>query len=122
MNSELDIFGKLLMKSFRDRALYQLDTLIEGKFNVPSLQKLQESLSTMNENDKEILIQTCIESLDSGIHDFLFALQESSDNKDGIEIIVNGKNIAELSDGLQGELFTEDGWFAKFSKYGEPKD
>ena len=122
MNEELDIFGKFLMKHFRDNALYKLNALIEGKQKAPSLQQLQASLESLGEEEKEILKQACMESLDSGLHDFLFALQESIDNEEGVEVIVNGKNIAKLSDGLQGELFTEDGWFSKYSEYGEPKE
>jgi len=121
MNEELDIFGKFLMKHFRDNALYNLNALIEGKQKAPSLQQLQASLASLGEVEIEILKKACMDSLDSGIHDFLFALQESTDNEVGVEVIVNGENIAKLSDGLQGELFTEDGWFSKYSEYGEPK-
>jgi hypothetical protein len=29
------------------------------------------------------------------------------------------ENIRELSDGLSGEIYTEDGWIAKYSNYKE---
>ena len=29
----------------------------------------------------------------------------------------NQNNLAELSDGLSGELYTENGWIKKFSSY-----
>ena len=119
MSEELDIAGEFLMKHFRDNALSKLDALIEGKLNAPGLLSLQSSIVSLEDEEKEILKKACIESLDSGLHDFLFALQEASNNNENIKFLVNGKNIAELSDGLQGELFTEDGWFSKYSAYGE---
>lgn len=119
MSEELDIAGEFLMKHFRDNALSKLDALIEGKLNAPGLLSLQSSIVSLEDEEKEILKKACIESLDSGLHDFLFALQEASDNNENIKFLVNGKNIAELSDGLQGELFTEEGWFSKYSAYGE---
>ena len=119
MSEELDIAGKFIMKHFRDNALSKLDALIEGKLKAPGLLSLQSSIVSLESEEKEILKKACVESLDSGLHNFLFALQEAYDNNENIKFLVNGQNIAELSDGLQGELFTEDGWFSKYSAYGE---
>jgi len=44
-------------------------------------------------------------------------VQEEAEAGNEIQILVDGENIAELSDGLQGESFSEDGWNAKFSKH-----
>lgn len=33
-----------------------------------------------------------------------------------IEVRVENECISEISDGLAGELYTEDGWIQKFSK------
>ncbi len=63
--------------------------------------------------------QCIVSTLDDAIHDFLFALQVSCDLNRGIQVIVNGQNVAELSDGLNGEPYTEDGWYARYSSFGE---
>lgn len=63
-----------------------------------------------------------VEALDEAIHDFLFALQEEADSGGEVAIRVRGKNVATLSDGLHGELFGEEGWFARFSAHGVPPD
>ena len=89
------------MKHFRDNALSKLDALIEGKLKAPGLLSLQSSIGSLESKEKEILKSACIESFDSGLHDFLLALQEAYDNDDNIEFLVNGKNVAELSNGLQ---------------------
>ena len=51
------------------------------------------------------------------MHDLLFAFQEHHDCGEGIEIMVEGKPIAELSDGLHGEIFGDEGWMVRFSKH-----
>ena len=47
------------------------------------------------------------------MHDFLFALQKIDD----IQILVDGQNIVELSDGIHGEAYSDEGWFAKYSRH-----
>ena len=54
--------------------------------------------------------------------DFLFGLQEQANSNGNIEIRVNGKNIAELSDGLQGEPYGSKGWQAKHSRFSEKQE
>jgi hypothetical protein len=51
------------------------------------------------------------------MHDLLFAFQEAHDRNTGIEIMVDGKPIAELSDGLHGEIFGETGWIVRYSEF-----
>jgi len=115
MSEELERIGKFLMTNFRDSALSSLDTLTSNNAKAPSLQKLQLEISNLSEEQKEILRRVCTHVLDSGLHDFLFAIQEASENNEGIEILVDGEDIAKKSDGLQGELYSEDGWIHKYS-------
>ncbi|MDQ6423622.1 hypothetical protein RB620_29865 [Paenibacillus sp. LHD-117] len=116
----LDKFGKLVMKDLRDSSISYFDKLIEGKWKAPSLQNLQNDLKIFNEDQINIIRRALVSSLDTGIHDFLFRLQ--NEEEDGVIIEVNGQNLAELSDGLNGELFTEDGWYHRFSEYGENEE
>lgn len=46
------------------------------------------------------------------MHNMLFMLEEHEE----IEMLYAGENIVEESDGLSGELYTEDGWIEKYSK------
>ena len=118
----LSEFGRVLMVKLRDRGIDRLEKLLAGKMKAPSLKKLQSELGALDPQQHELLRRAFISSLDSGIHDFLFALQEQSDSGGRIAVLVDGSSIAENSDGLHGELFTEDGWFARFSAHGEPSD
>ncbi|TXK80668.1 hypothetical protein [Paenibacillus sp. N3.4] len=115
----IDKFGELLMTDLRDRTIDFFELLVKGHWKAPKLQQLQHEMQSFDDKQIELFRRALIRSLDSGIHDFLFKLQEQADFNNEIEIKVQGINIIQASDGLHGELFTEDGWFANFSKYGE---
>lgn len=121
-NDALDKFGAFLMKNLRDAAIDHYDGLAVGHWKAPAFQKLQKALENLTERQRNIVRQCVIQSLDHGLHDFLFALQENFETDNTIGIVVDGKPIAEDSDGLHGELFSEKGWKATFSKHGEPPD
>ncbi len=117
--SPLAIFGKLIVTSLRDRAIDFFDMAAEGKWKAPALQSLQSDLSALTTAQRQIVRKCVIAAIDSGMHDFLFALQTNNDAKDRIEVLANGQNVAELSDGLHGEQFGKNGWITKFGKYPE---
>lgn len=110
------------MENLRDRGIDHLDDLLVGRCKAPSLKKLQRELKNLTKTQQTLVRRAMVESLDSAIHDFLFALQEQADEGGPIRVRVRGKDIAAMSDGLQGELFTEEGWYARFSSHGEPRE
>ena len=122
-HDSLDEFGQFLMIHLRDRGINHLDRLLAAQWKAPSLTNIQSELQALTTEQRALFRRAFINSLGSAIHDFLFALQEQTDCHDGrIAVTVAGENIATLSDGLQGELFTEKGWFARYSVYGEPPE
>jgi hypothetical protein len=69
--------------------------------------------------EQKTLIRRCVvDSVDAGIHDFLFKLQKCASFKNDIQVRADGQNIVGLSDGIHGALFGTDGWQARFSKHG----
>ncbi len=118
----VDKFGQVIMTDLRDKAIDFFELLVEGHWKAPGLQKLQSELQELNNDQIELVRKIVVKSLDTGIHDFLFKLQEQADFENDIEIRVQGIDIIQSSDGLHGELFTKDGWFSTYSKYGERKD
>jgi hypothetical protein len=115
----LDIFGEFLVKNLRDKGIWKFDNMVNGLSKAPKMKKLQDELSQFSPEQVEVIRKCFIRSLDSAIHDFLFALQERADFQNDIQLLVNGRNVVELSEMLHGEVFLEDGWFARFSEYGE---
>ena len=115
--SSLDKFGEFIVVNLRDKAIETAEMLLENGSKSPQTKILQDELLTFNAAQKAIVANTVKASIDAAIHDFLFAIEEQADFENDIQIIVNEDNIVEMSDGLQGELFTQDGWLEKYSKF-----
>ena len=109
----LDKFGKFIVENLRDKGIYFGERLLKNQWNAPALQNIQTELAKLSGSQKEIVKQAIISAFDSATHDFLFALQDRND----VQILVDGENVVRLSDGIHGEPYTEDGWYARFSKY-----
>ncbi len=114
--SNLENFGKLLTTSLRDSALNRCLDIESGRMRSPDYKELTSDLSEFSENQMRIVKRLLTECVDTGIHDFLFALDESQDE---LTVLVNGDDIVNESDGIQGEIFNDDGWFEKFSEHKE---
>ncbi|WP_086478940.1 hypothetical protein [Oceanospirillum sanctuarii] len=114
--SNLDKFGKLIAEDLRDSALNRCLDIEAGTIKSYDCLELTKEFSQFTESQLQIINRLVTKCIDTGIHDFLFAIEEAQDE---LSILVNGENIAEKSDGLQGELFTEDGWYERFSEHKE---
>lgn len=113
----LDKFGKFIVQSLRDRAIEQNNQLLRSELAGAAIQELQRRVSLLNSDQKALIHDVVVDLIDTAMHDFLFALQEAHDNDAGIEIVVNGQNIAETSGMLNGEHLGPDGWISKFSRF-----
>jgi hypothetical protein len=120
--NELDKFGKFFIQNLRDKSLDYLEGLFERKWKAPDLQNLQDRVAAFSPEFKQTVRELVESILTDGMHDLLFAIQENHDCNEGIEILVDGKPVAELSDGLHGEIFGEDGWMVRFSKHPAEKE
>jgi len=117
----LDRLGQFVMTNRRDAALSYFESLAGGRWKAPGLQQLQGELQALDEDRLQTVRRCVVSVIDHAIHDFLFALQEGEGVRE-VELVVDGQSVADLSDGLHGELFTEDGWLAKYSAFGKPPD
>ena len=122
MDTSLDKFGAFFVQNLRDRMLHKLETLLHGHLKAPDLLKLQSQLSGFSDEQKQVLSGVIEEIITSGMHDLLFAIQEESDADGALKVLVDGEEVAKLSDGLHGEIFGKDGWIARFSKYPCPAE
>lgn len=112
---ELDKFGKLIAADLRDAVLNRALDLESGFCGSPAAKELHQKLSQLSVEQRGVLKKVLTNCIDSGIHDFLFTLQEKGD----VRILVGGTDVTQLSDGLNGEIFSEDGWFERFSQHKE---
>lgn len=113
----LDKFGQFVMRNLRDRAISQHLKLQAGEWRAPAIQELQAAVVGLPEETRRLLLRCIVDSIDTATHDFLFALQDAHDRKLGVELLVDRANVAEVSDGLQGELHGERGWIQRYSEY-----
>ncbi len=117
----LDYLGEFLMTHLRDSALDQFEGVANGHWKAPGLKRLQSEVAEMTDAQRDVLRRCVVNAVDTGIHDFLFKIQEEADFEGRVRLAVDGKAAEEISDGLHGEIFTKDGWGARFSKHGEPR-
>ena len=108
----LDHFGEILMKEVRDWAIRQCDKHVSNLNGTQSVRRLLGENRKLNENERELLHAVIPDVVDTAIHNMLFMLEQHPE----FELIVEGENLDEISDGLAGELYTEEGWFMRFSE------
>lgn len=112
----LDYFGQLLIENIRDEAIDDWERIFQGKMKDKESRKIAETLSTFSPEQVQFIINLLPKVVDTSLHHFLWTLEQKED----IELLVKAKenkyfNIREISDGLAGELYTDDGWISRFS-------
>ncbi len=113
----IEKFGQFVIKNFRDRAIEQSNMLLEGRLKSPDLQEVQSRIAQLEDNQKELIRETLRDTIDTALHDILFAFQEAYDLDQGIEVLVDGENVAAVSGMLNGEIFGPENWIEKYSEF-----
>ena len=109
----LSDFGKIYIKEARDSSIERVFDLIHGNLNTPESIRFIEVYSSLSESDKDDFKYLAILAVDSAIFRILrMADQELIDIK-----FRDCLNVAQISDGLAGELFGDKGWIKAFSGY-----
>lgn len=112
MDNVLDFFGETLINEVRDRTIEQYDMTTDGRMKDEQSQRLSKEIAKMDDKDKKIIQKIIPEIVDLALHNMLCMLEDNPE----IEVNINDENINEVSDGLAGELYTEDGWIQRFTK------
>jgi hypothetical protein len=115
--SPLDEFGSFIVRNLHDSALHRGERLLAGNSRAPTDYQLQSALHTLSSHQRAAVRELLSSSVRTAMHDFLFALQEQADSGDRISVTVRGEDIIAASDGIHGEAYGEDGWFARFSSF-----
>ncbi len=115
----LDEFGLDMTVWVRDDTFSWIDKIIEGAGRTPYDRRLHDQVSASPET-VEAARDLARWATDLCVHNFLRFIEQS----ERFDLIVKDEDrsasIRDASDGLSGELYTEDGWFARFSTYGGP--
>lgn len=119
----LDYFGELLITRIRDKAIVDWDKMIDGKMGGVTGKAVKEKIQGFTPEQIDAIKWMIPAIIDTTLHHLLWTLeQEESINiavKNEDEIV---ERLQDLSDGLPGELYTEDGWIARFSKERHEED
>jgi len=122
-NTVLDEFGQLLIASVRDPGISKLESFMRGELKSHSAQTMWESVKDFTPQQREVLRKIVIWSIDRTMHDFLWMFEQSENFSIGTSPSSGGSvKLAEVSDGLGGELYSEDGWISRFSQFPEGFD
>lgn len=121
-NDVLEKFGKTYINFVRDKVINGMNQIILGEYKGYSGQILQKKIES-TQNNTEILKDVITATVDKCLHYTLFMLEEYQDE---MRLVVKDQDNAEhslvdISDGLCGELYTEDGWIEKYTKYPDWK-
>ena len=115
MEDILNEFGKILIKEVRDNVINSMNESIDGKRKGIAAQLIKKKIAILNEEQIEVLKELILEIVDCSLDSMLFMIEGDPE----LQLIFQGVDLKEVSDGLSGELYTEDGWIQKFSEYKE---
>lgn len=112
MENNLEIFGQIFINEIRDNTIDIFEKMFDGRMKGLTAQNVQEKITIFNERQKNTVLWILSRAVDQCMHNMLFMIEDHEE----IDLLYNAENIAEKSDGLSGELYTEDGWIEKYSK------
>ncbi|MDR2441567.1 MAG: hypothetical protein LBE12_19570 [Planctomycetaceae bacterium] len=119
-------FGKIFIEHVRDSTFKEIHNMSLGTLKDEKNEKLASAFSKLSEKDRESIKELSAYAVDTTIANILYLFDQhcldlSKLNNFVIQLIYseNGEyfDINDRSDGLVGELHTEDGWIAQFSAY-----
>lgn len=116
----LEKFGRVLMAEVRDDAIDKYEAIVAGQMRSAPALELSKELLSLNHDQLSLVRKIVLSSIDDVVHNVLWMLEQ---HEGEIELNFsdgpNKANLSEISDGLCGEIYGEDGWIARYSKYKE---
>lgn len=115
-HKSLDMFGSFLMKEVRDRSIRHWDSIVGGSMKDETSRQLHNVIMTLSPEARKVIASVIPRIVDTSLHAFLQSI-EDNDQLDVCVITEVGQidNLCDLSDGLAGELYSDQGWLARFS-------
>jgi hypothetical protein len=113
----LDLFGKILINNVRDESIDDWERILEGKMND---EESKQIYNTLSDSEKALLGRFLPKIVDTTLHHLLWTLEQEEILELTVNTGIEKENINEISDGLAGELYSEDGWICRFSNKVKP--
>jgi hypothetical protein len=113
----LDQFGAYLMEWVRDWSIEDLESVIRGNGKSPGQKELANFFKALPSDSQDACEKLVPMAVDITLHYFLWLIEENQ-NLDLVMKMPNGiQSVKNESDGLSGELYSSNGWIARFSKH-----
>lgn len=116
-NAPLDHFGADFINNVRDASLHTLTQMLAGKMQDRANQQLHQQIATLDEAQRAAVCAALYKAVDLTLHNTLFFFEQNIGDWRIAYSAQGVDDLAALSDGLCGELYTEDGWIARHSEY-----
>lgn len=118
----LEKFGQIIISEVRDEAIDKFQMIASGEMKSAAATSLHEKLTGFSKDELDVVREVVVSSIDDVLHNFLWMIEQHeedisvgcAEHEDSSK-----EDVRELSDGLSGEMYTEDGWIAKYSRYKE---
>jgi hypothetical protein len=113
----LDMFGRVLMSKVRDEAISDWKMIVDGRMKGEFAAKSRRALVSFSEDQRRAFLSLVPEVVDTVLHHLLWMLEQEDNIRVGVtsfnEIV---PDLRDVSDGLAGELPSDQGWIARFSR------
>ena len=116
-NPPLDKFGELLVKKVRDKAIGDWERIISGEMKGVTSERVKQQIISFTPEQKNVLCKLIPLVVDTTLHHLLFTAEQEQ----SLQLMIDdtgedvSQNLRNISDGLPGELYGNNGWIARFS-------
>jgi hypothetical protein len=123
MNKEkaaLDQFGKVLITRVRDETIDDWERTFDGQMRGNTAIQVRHLIRGFSSDQVALLKLLVPKVVDDCIHHLLWTLEQSDKIK--LSVLTDSGTVEDLnsvSDGLPGEMYSDEGWIARFSRYQE---
>jgi len=114
-----DRLGQLLVTRVRDRALQDMRKMLDGSAKAPDLVVKLANLRSLHGEEGVAGARLVLEEAVDHVLHHMMVLFDDEPNALKLAVEADGEWIdaAAGSDGLAGELYSEDGWIHRFSQF-----
>ncbi|MDB5123562.1 MAG: hypothetical protein JWP94_1691 [Mucilaginibacter sp.] len=118
MMEKLESLGKEIIENLRDLSIEEYLAIKKGSLKSRDAQNIYKIFSSVNKKDQDKIDKIVFNVIDRVLHNALWMFEQSKDfTITDKNLISPNEDIVEESDGLSGELYSEDGWIEKYSKF-----
>ena len=111
-----NVVGKAIVEEVRDVAIRSVRNSLRGEWRDEASRKLQAVLEKLEPEQKRAVNRLCVDIIDTVLHDLLFMIESHEEFDVSVRMESRLTSIRPGPCDLQGALFGDAGWIAKFSK------